>query len=273
MDYSYLIGYTFAIKWDNEDEIEEYRIVSKEAKASLKEVSFDTPFVRSLFGRSKNERVTFTVNGEKNTYTIINIKCPNFEIVCKERDVKHLYHFTPIQNLNSIMEKGLLSINQLKSNNINYVYNDSFRLEKMPDFISCSVEFPNSLMLNYYKKNFGFKYAILEIDIDVLNYKFAKCCRTNAATYGGSYIEPIDKFNKLFEGERNSLPKNFTTDEQAEILIKDCIEIKYITNIIFESENDEKSYLNKYKTFVNADFFNYRTKYLGYKVTFKTKNY
>jgi predicted phosphohydrolase len=79
----------------------------------------------------------------------------------------------------------------------------------------------------------------LEIDIDILLNKKAYCCITNAATNRGANIEGVDNFYKLFEGFRYKIPNNFTSYEQAEVLIKDGIEPEYITKIIKKSDCDK----------------------------------
>lgn len=266
MDYSYLVGYKFGVIWEGEQSIEEYTIVSSNANISNNEVNVDTLFVRSLYEKNKGD----VCNSNGNKFIIEYIVCPSFDNVVKERNIKHLYHFSALENINSIMQNGILSIDMLRRLNIKYDLNDNFRLDNHNNYISCSIEFPNGILLNNFKSKFGYKkkYVIFEIDIDVLNYKFARCCSINAATMGGNLIVGIDKLFTLYGGYRLNMPESFPTSEQAEILVKDKIETNYIKKIIFESEDDEKDFKNKYNTIVNPKMFDYRDKFLGYKMKF-----
>lgn len=266
MDSSYLVGYKFGIIWEGEHTIEEYTVVLSKANISKNEVNIDTLFVRSLYG--KNEGDVCNSNGNK--FVIKYIIYPNFDNLVKKRNIKYLYHFSALENINSIMQNGILSIQMLRDLNINYDFNDNFRLDNHKNFISCSIEFPNGILLNNFKSKFENKkkYAIFEIDIDVLNYKFASCCSINAATMGGNLVVGIDKLYTLYDGYRLNIPESFPTSEQAEVLVKDKIETNYINKIIFESEDDEKDFKNKYNTVVNPKMFDYRNKFLGYKIKF-----
>lgn len=271
---SYLVGYTFGIIWEGETNISEYTIVEGESDILNKQVGVNTDFAKSLLNHVAGETIVFISNKIINKYVLKYVVCPKFSEVCKQRNIKSLYHFTAIENLNSILKYGLLSISELKKNNISYIYNDEYRMDGNPDFISCSVEFPNGQMLNYCKNKYHRKYVLLEIDINVLNYKFSKCCQTNAAVYNGLYIEGIDKFYKLFENYRfESLPNNFPTDEQAEVIVKKAIEASYIKTIIFETDLDRKLFNISYDCVVNPEMFNYRSEYLHFKTKFKTKHF
>lgn len=259
----YLVGYKFGIIWDGEDGISNYEIVDGKGKLTNGLVGIDTDFAKSLMGRNEGDKVEFVVGNIRNKYTIKQISCPSVFEVCKIRKITKLIHFTPIENLNSILNYGLLSVNLLKSKNIRYNYNDKERIDRHLDYISCSIEFPNGSMLNYCLNFHKYHYAILEIDIDVLNHKFAKCCSVNAARANGYYIESIDKFNYLFEGDRSdALPDNFPTDEQAEVLIKDNIEPKYIKNIVFQNEEDMSLFKSLPNVRIDKELFKYRDDYI-----------
>ena len=70
----------------------------------------------------------------------------------QNRGVKHLYHFTNIDNLSSILRHGILSVNKLRSNGIKYFYNDPNRYDGNPDAISISISFPNSKLFYKFRK-------------------------------------------------------------------------------------------------------------------------
>lgn len=258
---NYLVGYKFGIVWDGETEVDEYTIVNTSSNFEKKEVSINTPFADCIVGKKRGD-ICFS-NGNK--FVIKYIVHPGFEDICKKRGIKYLYHFTSVDNLSSIMEYGILSQQQLQELNIIYDCNDEERLDNHKNFISCSVEYPNGILLNHFKKKLGKKYALLKVNIDVLNYKLAKCCKYNAATQYGNYITGLEGFFQLYEGVRTPMPQPFPSNEQSEILINEKIETQYIEQIIFETKEDEIKFGPSEKTIVNPKFFQYREKYLGYR--------
>ena len=76
----------------------------------------------------------------------------------------------------------------------------------------------------------------------------------------------IKSFNRLFDTRlrRNTVPQNYTTDSQAEILIEGIVDIKYVKEIhvrsLFAKEKlysiiDDQNYRNKIQ--VNPFYFDY----------------
>ena len=64
------------------------------------------------------------------------------------RGVKYLFHFTPINNLDSILKNGLYSRNYVNENFFNYVFPDSDRYDGLNDGICLSLSFPTAVGLN-----------------------------------------------------------------------------------------------------------------------------
>mgnify|MGYP000023190697 FL=1 len=68
----------------------------------------------------------------------------------------------------------------------------------------------------------------------------------------------------MFEGPNrlSSIPENWTTDAQAEVMIKDEIPPKYIKNIIVETANDkylcEDKCKSKIEVIINKKLFGRR---------------
>ena len=62
------------------------------------------------------------------------------------RKICHLVHFTPVENVESIRDKGLLSRSVLDINDLEYIYTDEQRLDGGLNWISLSVSFPNYKM-------------------------------------------------------------------------------------------------------------------------------
>ena len=61
--------------------------------------------------------------------------------IIEKTNITQLIHFTKKQNIGSILKNGLLSINELKKRNINYLYNDPERKDNWDSAFSLSVTF------------------------------------------------------------------------------------------------------------------------------------
>lgn len=173
----------------------------------------------------------------------LRIRRHKIQRILDERKIKKLVHFTDVRNSSCIKKHGLLSIEELKKQNLKYFYNDEQRLDNLPNFISLSVTNINSFLLNAFSERNKRAWIRFDIDPKVLfradNFFF----HTNAA----SSIFPDNKDNeqfstpeaflKMFELEvstsrgyqrRKNHQINETTCAQAEILIKRRITRHYI---------------------------------------------
>jgi len=101
--------------------------------------------------------------------------------VCRERGVEELVHFTSIRNLRTIVEYGLLSLDDLERMEIKYDYNDENRLEGMRNAICLSVSFPNYKMFYKYRQFKGYTFVIISISKSILWELSCIFCPTNAA--------------------------------------------------------------------------------------------
>lgn len=168
----------------------------------------------------------------------------------EERRIHYLIHFTDAENIASIKEKGLLSIEQLQKSKIEYKQNDLSRNENRPDYISLSV----SGMNQYVYRSFRYSNQTIEngvaivIDAAML-YKEINTpriyCITNAATSDASKGELLSDFETMFDDVityKTQNSENFRTidrnkehrasyeptDIQAEILWNKRVPTKYI---------------------------------------------
>jgi hypothetical protein len=162
-----------------------------------------------------------------------------------ERKIPYLVHFTPIANVESILEYGLRSRNALAGHK--YVFTDEYRSDGWLDWISLSVSFPNYKMF-YAKKNSlndvdG--WAVLVIRREVLWELDCKFILTNAASFGIRMFRD-DKWSSVeaFEGmfnhaeHRNGIPDFFTTDPQAEVMVRNEVPRDYVNMIAVERHID-----------------------------------
>lgn len=163
------------------------------------------------------------------------------------RGITKLIHFTSENNIESIMEHGLLSRKTLSDFQYEFDFNDYQRLEKKHDAICLSVEVPNDHLIAEYMKRFPEKkYKILEISPTVL-YEHKKddalvdriYCDYNAASRYSQksmidmeimYKNELRKRHIIYnrEGKQDNLP----TCDQAEILFLGDIPSKYIINTL-----------------------------------------
>lgn len=167
------------------------------------------------------------------------------------RKIPYLVHFTPIGNVESIVEDGLKSRYTLDGHE--YIFTDEYRHDGWLDWISLSVSFPNYRM--FYKKrnspNNIDGWAILLIKRDVLWELDCRFMPTNAASFGirlfrddeWSSIEAFDDMFNYVE-HRKGIPDHFTTDPQAEVMVRNEVPKHYIHKIAVEHQSDQKRLCN-----------------------------
>lgn len=170
-----------------------------------------------------------------------------------ERKIEYLVHFTNLKNLESIMKNGVLSKQELEDKNMLYYNTDGARLDNQLDYISTSITFPNYKM--FCKKREEIKsqdWVILKIDSQIICDKLDtlflmhNCSDKeirNLITQKRKDLEANEALKKLFNNyvdikgirtirEDKLIDSNMTTNPQAEVMIKKCIEIKYIKAIV-----------------------------------------
>lgn len=181
------------------------------------------------------------------------------EQILQEKNIESLVHFTNVENLESILEKGLLTRKSLEDENIAFEQNDEKRLDGELDSISLSVEHPNYKMFYRLRCDYPEKsWVVLKIKASILKNNNAMFYVENAASSSVASITVEDRmkkemFNKMFEDfngvERSALdiPPKYPTNPQAEILFLDSISQNDITHIAFGNMND----FTMYKQIVN----------------------
>lgn len=220
-----------------------------------------TSYIKSLAKSNKKACVEQPANHE--TGEIVNF--------LKENNVEHFVHFTPVKNLKSILEHGICSNNYCNEHGIAFMATDEDRLDGYTDFISLSISFPNYKM--FYKKRqiMGENFVVLLIDSSVMNLYDSterKFSSTNAASNNRKIGGEIDDLQRMFGNvklrEELSLQKNYTTDPQAEILLKGRIPAEYIREIHFNTPLDyvdAKEYADNKLLKLNALLFAGRKDY------------
>jgi len=180
----------------------------------------------------------------------------------KSRGILNLFHFTNVVNLNRIFFEGLRSRSYLDQAGTGFQYNDEHRFDNRRDYISLSIEHPNSRMFSKYRhEEQSANWAVIVIDASVLWKKHCLFCKTNAACTSMSCLSENDLSSanalaSMFvdDGSRDSrrLMSCDPTDDQAEVLVKGVIESSFFRDVIFNNENMYKAFKGQYP---NGSFY------------------
>jgi hypothetical protein len=170
---------------------------------------------------------------------------------CEQRGIEKLYHFTPLENVESILDSGICARAELENREDAPIFPDPQRLDGLPYWISASISFPNYKMFYSYRCRLKTKvasWAIICLDVSVL-WKLK--CRYYPSNAARNYDQDVllDDLSSPEAFERLFLPhlswsSNCTTDPQAEVMIHKHIPKTYFKNVIVEN--------NKSKTIISS---------------------
>lgn len=186
------------------------------------------------------------------TQSILRTRKPDYAIqkFAQSRSIRGLVHFTQISNLPDISRHGILSRHACETLSIDTVANDCERFDKLPDFISLSVSWPNWELFYRFRKNTESgddQWCVLVLNPNIL-WTF-DCIFTahNAAASTESH-RSIDErkglaaFERLFDdtgGARLGLkraglniPENMPTCHQAEVMVRRCVPWDRVLRIV-----------------------------------------
>lgn len=167
----------------------------------------------------------------------------------EEKGITNLYHFTNVDNLDSIFKYGLVPRSNLRDRKISFNYNDEYRYDGCSNALCMSIEFPNYKMFYSLRmNNLDYKWAVLALEPTILLQFRCAYCWTNAADLSVSSI-PIEQrmgkeaFLELF-ADRNGYPKreslnipeSYPTNPQAEVLVFGTIPVNYVKNVYFQTD-------------------------------------
>lgn len=179
----------------------------------------------------------------------------------KKRNIKYLYHFTPVANLYSIIRNGLLPVYELKKRNLEFINPDRNRFDFRTRGISLSISHTNNRLL--YKNICELKIPFVVIEIEscvlwkepVVKEFFFTNAASNSFSSSCCYTELSDLY-RMFVGDFGIYPY----DEQAEIIFYGSIPFKYMSTLFFKQESDIPIDLRNMKEFcvVNPYKFNFR---------------
>lgn len=202
-----------------------------------------------------------------------------FQEEISKRGIDWLIHFTPTINLLSIFEQEkLLSRSLLEKFDrdqfdiFDYVeFTDDIRFDDK-SYINLSIQHPNTFLFNRFIQktapHLHITWCVLKIDPKYIYAKNTLFSVTNAANSHNKrnvgVTGDLTKFKLLFAPsltvvtstrsrilQRGALASKYTTDEQAEVLVKDEIPIKDVLQVCFRNKADlasGKAALNQFDT-------------------------
>lgn len=180
------------------------------------------------------------------------------------RGISRLCHFTPSRKLGHIIsgQKGILATSHLEEYERD-IFNptDIQRYDGHKAHICCSVEYPNGW---YFDRTRASEVLFKDWVILFINHSYLWkpgvlfCHRNAAANYGRFLKEGFEGFVAMYESEITgaydmTIKRSSThlsscpTDNQAEVLIPDSIEISDIVGIAVENESQAVKELKRFE--------------------------
>lgn len=167
----------------------------------------------------------------------------------KSRNIDYLWHFTKIENLDSILKNGLIPRATLEAMNAKVAYNDQYRLDGQKGANCLSLGHPNYKMFySLRSQDPKQEWVVLAIKPEVLWIKDCAFCYENAASANVTSIplpqrKGLQAFRAMFANAAGKpqrsvikLPDDCPTNPQAEILAFDTIEPKYIEGAVTQTK-------------------------------------
>lgn len=177
--------------------------------------------------------------------------------IVEGQGIKHVVHFTRVSNLPGVFQYGLLGRQTLVSEGFRSDINDQYRFDCLPNAVCCSLSFPNYKMFYRLRvSNPGVDWAVIRLSPSLLWEKRCVFCISNAATReisaeGVETRMTSNAFQAMFSDHPNmpdrstlGIPNNYTTNPQAEVLVLDPIESRYMLDVLV----DDKIRVNDFDT-------------------------
>lgn len=163
------------------------------------------------------------------------------------RKIESLFHFTHFKNLDSILANGIIPRRTMDFLGLQYAYNDKYRLDGYMNASCISISHPNYKMFYSLRMNTpDNRWVVLELSPNILLDKKCLFCHANAASAAEVILDiesktGINGFRRMFtdtvKREQLDLSDKYPTNPQAEVLVLDKIEPKYIKAIHFDNLN------------------------------------
>lgn len=180
----------------------------------------------------------------------------------RKRNIDYVWHFTKIENIDSIFTNGLIPRAQLEAHGATVAYNDQYRIDGQKGANCLSIGHPNYKMFYSLRcQDSTQSWVVLGFKSEILWLKDCAFCHENAASSNVTAIpinqrKGVQAFQKMFapvagKPDRGvlKLPDSCPTNPQAEILIFDTVEPQYIVGAITNDKKIEQYLKEKYKNF------------------------
>jgi len=188
-----------------------------------------------------------------------DLRAQSIKNIVRERKITSLFHFTHINNLESIIKYGLLCRRRVEKLPMksSFVMNDTLRLDGHVETISLSIGFPNYKMFYVYKKK-PEEWIVIGLKPDILWELDCSFFVENAAKrdFQGICLEELKQassLEKLFldyktiQREDLSIPDWFPTNPQAEVLVNNPIPATYFLRVYFFDDASFSNWLKNHK--------------------------
>ena len=211
-----------------------------------------------------------------------------FGIELANRKIDNIVHFTRLSNLRSILKHGIVPRSDQEIFNIKSVCNDVKRFDHRMDATSCSITFPNDKIFRKFREKYpNEKWVVLILDAKVILSTENVCefFLTNAANkiMRSQSGFGLRHFQNMFNNEitiqksvgssytciRQQMPDNFTTDVQAEILIRGKIEKYYIKKVVFDEVETKNEWYANNSDIANDFCLDIMPEYFGWRNNFR----
>ena len=191
----------------------------------------------------------------------------------KSRNINYVWHFTKIENVDSILANGLIPRATLEAQGAAVAYNDQYRIDEQRTANCLSVSHPNYKMFYSLRcQDSSQIWVVVVFKPEILWLKDCAFCHENAASNSVTAIpiqnrKGIDAFRRMFDPVAGKpdratlkLPDACPTNPQAEILVFDTIEPQYIEGVITPDKQTEQALKARHPNF---DFHYHRAPYLA----------
>lgn len=184
------------------------------------------------------------------------MRIQQIQTIVAQRGIPFLVHFTRIENLDSIIDLGLLPRTMIAAQGVQAIINDEERWDGRLAGISTSIGFPNGQMLwRLRNDNPGSEWVQLVIQPSVLWTHETLFCRHNAADKRISCLPDAtlrdpNSLSALFDeigGHESRADQGLKpydpTDVQAEALVLEPIGANLISGVVFHTKaaRDQKA--------------------------------
>lgn len=184
------------------------------------------------------------------------------ERAVRNRGIEFVFHFTKIDNLDSIFKDGLIPRSILEVSHAEYSFNDHHRIDGHQNASCLSVGHPNYKMFyRLRQENINQEWVVIVISAVILWQKDCAFCHENAASNSVRVIpihlrKGVAAFERMFDPVPDKpdratlgLPDRCPTNPQAEILVFDTIEPKFIVGAVVQSRERERELSEKHPKF------------------------